>query len=154
MNGVFYNIANAFIGGSTVLPLFINTLTSSKFFIGIVNSIEAAGWPLPQIFVANFIEHKKKKKPLYIKMAILRSICILVISFFIILFSGIPRIGFLSLFIILFATYSIAGGISGISFMDILGKVFPSNRRGSLWAWRMGIGGSLAVLAGFFVFYF
>jgi len=153
MNGVFYNIACAFIGGSTVLPLFINTLTSSKFFIGIVNSIEAAGWPLPQIFVANFIEHRKKKKPLYIKMAILRSICILVISFFIILFSGIPRIGFLSLFIILFAIYSIAGGISGISFMDILGKVFPSNRRGSLWAWRMGIGGSLGVLAGFFVRY-
>ena len=42
MNGVFYNIAYAFIGGSTVLLLFINTLTSSKFFIGIVNSIEAA----------------------------------------------------------------------------------------------------------------
>lgn len=153
MNGIFYNIAYAFIGGSTVLPLFINTLTSSRFFVGLVNTIETASWPLPQIFVASFVEHKKSTKPLYINMAILRSIGILIISLFIILFSGIPRARFLTLFILLFFAYSLAGGVAGISFMEIIGKVFPSNRRGSLWAWRMGIGGSLGVVAGFFVRY-
>lgn len=153
MNGVFYNIAYAFIGGSTVLPLFINTLTSSKFIVGLVSTMESASWPLPQVFVASFIEHKEKKKPLYIYMAILRSIIILVISLFVILFSGATRVAFLTLFILLFFAYSIAGGVAGISFMDIIGKVFPSNKRGSLWGWRMGIGGSLAVIGGFFVKY-
>jgi len=153
LNGVFYNIAYAFIGGSTVLPLFINTITASKFFVGLVNTIEAASWPLPQIFVASFLEHKESKRPLYIKMAILRSISMLIISLFIFFFSGISRTFFLAFFILLFFIYSIAGGISGISFMDIIGKVFPSNRRGSLWGWRMGIGGSLGVAAGFFVRY-
>ncbi|MCK4576832.1 MFS transporter [candidate division WOR-3 bacterium] len=153
MNGVFYNIAYAFIGGSTVLPMFINSLTNSRFFVGLVNTIETASWPLPQIFVAGFVEHKESKKPLYIYLAILRSLIILIISLFIILFSEAPRTGVLTIFILLFFAYSLSGGLAGISFMDIIGKVFPSDIRGSLWAWRMGIGGSLGVVAGFLVSY-
>ena len=152
LNGVFYNAANAFIGGSTVLPLFVSTLTSSKFMVGLISTMEGATWPLPQVFVASLIEHKERKKPLYIYMAILRSLIILIIGLFIIFFYGAtPKYGFLTLFILLFFTYSIAGGVSGISFMDIVGKSFPSNRRGSLWGWRMGIGGSLGVIFGFVV---
>jgi len=153
MNGVFYNISYAFLGGSTVLPLFVNTLTSSKIVVGLVNTIETASWPLPQVFVASLLEHKDRKKPLYIYMAILRSLILLIASLFVILFSGSPKREFLTIFILLYFAYSIAGGFSGVSFMDIVGKVFPSKKRGTLWAWRMGIGGSLGVVAGFFVKY-
>jgi MFS family permease len=153
LNGVFYHIAYAFIGGSTVLPLFVNTLTNSRFLVGMVNTIEMAGWPLPQVFIASFVEHKESKKPLYIYLAILRTLIILIISLFIIFFSKTSNSGFLSIFILLFFVYSIAGGLSGISFMDIVGKVFSSRNRGSLYGWRMGIGGSLAVFAGFLVRY-
>ena len=151
LNGVFYNIAYAFIGGSTVLPLFINSLTSSRFIVGLVNTIETAGWPLPQVFVASFVEHRESKKPLYIHLAIIRSLLLFIISISVLLFSAAWENGFLTLFILLFSVYAIAGGLSGVSFMDIIGKVFTSKARGGLWAWRMGIGGSLGVLAGLLV---
>jgi MFS family permease len=151
LNGVFYNIAYAFIGGSTVLPLFVSTLTSSRFIVGLVNTIETAGWPLPQVFIANYIEHKESKKPLYIQLAIIRTILLFIIALSVLLFSPAWEHTFLTLFILLFSVYAIAGGLSGVSFMDIIGKVFSSRARGGLWAWRMAIGGSLGVLAGFAV---
>jgi MFS family permease len=151
LNGVFYNIAYAFIGGSTVLPLFVNSLTPSRFIVGLVNTIETAGWPLPQVFVAGFVEHRERKKPLYIHLAIIRSLLLFIIAFSVLLFSSTTGNRFLTLFILLFSVYAIAGGLSGVSFMDIIGKVFNSKARGGLWAWRMGVGGSLAVLAGLIV---
>lgn len=151
LNGVFYNISYAFIGGSTVLPLFINSLTASRFMVGLVNTIETAGWPLPQVFIASFVEYRESKKPLYIQLAIIRSLLLFIIAISVLLFSGAWGNRFLVLFMLLFTVYAIAGGLSGVSFMDIIGKVFNSRTRGGLWAWRMGIGGSLGVLAGFVV---
>jgi hypothetical protein len=126
LNGIFYNISIAFIGGSTVLPLFINSLTSSRIVVGLVNTIETAGWPLPQVFVAGFVEHRESKKPLYIRLAIIRSLLIFTISISVFLFSGVMGSAFLVLFILLFSVYAIAGGLSGVSFMDIVGKAFSS----------------------------
>jgi len=153
LNGIFYNISYAFMGGTTVLPLFISTITNSRIFVGLVTTIETASWPLPQIFAASMVEHKKTKKSLYIVMAVLRSISLLMIFLFIVIFAKIEKSLFLGCFIILFSVYSLAGGISGIPFMDIIGKIFPSHKRGTLWAWRMSIGGSFGVLAGFVVRY-
>jgi len=49
---------------------------------------------------------------------------------------------------LLLGLYSIASGMAGISFMEIVGKMIPTNKRGTFFGSRMFFGGLLAVLAG------
>ena len=49
---------------------------------------------------------------------------------------------------LLFGLYALASGIAGISFMEIVGKMIPTNKRGTLFGMRMFFGGLLAALAG------
>jgi len=146
-NGICFNLSQAFIGGKTVLPMFVSNLTSSQILIGLASSLEMASWPLPQIIVASWIEHKPRKKPLYVSMAILRIVLMLVLT--VIIFS--TTISLLYIFFTLFTIYSVAGGIAGVPFMDIVGKTIPSTKLGSFWGWRIGVGSALAGIAGFFV---
>ncbi|HID92643.1 MAG TPA: MFS transporter [bacterium (Candidatus Stahlbacteria)] len=147
-NGICFNLSQAFIGGKTILPIFVSNLTSSQVLIGLASSLEMASWPLPQIIVASWIEHKPKKKPLYISMAMLRIISIFVLTLIIFSITGTLL---LPIFFALFTIYCVAGGIAGVPFMDIVGKTIPSTKLGSFWGWRIGVGSALAGVAGFFV---
>ena len=79
-NGVLFNLAEALIGGTTVLPMFISELTASKVLIGLSGTMGNAGWLMPQLVVANLIQHLKQKKPVYIWAGIIRIICIWAIA--------------------------------------------------------------------------
>jgi len=149
-NGVCFNLSQAFIGGKTILPVFVSHLTSSQALIGLAASIEMASWPLPQIIVASWVEHMPRKKTLYVPMAILRIISIFIITA--VIFS-VARNLLLPLFFTLFTIYAFAGGIAGVPFMDIVGKTIPSKKFGSFWGWRVGLGSALGGLAGFFIKY-
>ncbi len=151
INGVFFNLVLAFISGSTILPLFISQLTDSNILIGLSSTLETIGWLSPQLFVAGMTLYQKNQLPLYIKTAYIR-----IISFFLLVLSVFflgernPQL-LLIFFFLFFAVYSLSGGISGVAFMDIVGKTIPFNKRGSFFGMRMFFGGTLAVLAGILV---
>jgi MFS family permease len=150
LNGIFYNLASAFIGSSSVLPAFVSQLTISKVLIGLSSNLEFAAWSLPQMLVAGLVGHKGRKLPLYIRMAALRSFSfgILVASIFLF---GDQREFLLWLFFLLFTLYATAGGIAGVPFMEIVGKTIPLERRGSFFGMRIFFGGLLGVGGGWVV---
>lgn len=151
VNGIFFNLALAFISGSTILPLFVSKLTDSDVLIGLSSTLETIGWLSPQLFVAGMTLYQEKQLPLYIKTAYVRVLSFLglVLSVF---FLGAKNPSLLLvLFFVLFATYALAGGFSGAAFMDIVGKTIPLNKRGSFFGMRMFFGGGLAALAGILV---
>jgi MFS family permease len=151
INGVFFNLVLAFISGSTILPLFVSQLTNSNILIGLSSTLETIGWLFPQLFIAGMILYQKNQLPLYIKTAYIRIVFffLLVLSVF---FLGEKNPQLLLIFFFLFfAVYSLSGGISGVVFMDIVGKTIPFNKRGSFFGMRMFFGGTLAVLAGILV---
>ena len=59
-NGVLFNLAEAMIGGTTVLPIFISKITASKVLIGLSGTMANAGLLMPQLIVANLIQHLKR----------------------------------------------------------------------------------------------
>lgn len=147
INGFLMTASDSIIGPRTVLPLFMSTITSSSVLIGLACSMHDALWPMPQIFMAHFLEGKPYKKFMYTYTAFIRSGAIFMIS--ILIFTNPP--GILPLFLLLLFIYQFAGGFAGLSFMDIVGKTVSSAKQPSFWGLRMAIGGVLSVAGGFYV---
>jgi MFS family permease len=151
VNGVLFNLAEALIGGTTVLPTFISTITASKVLVGLSGTMGNAGWFMPQLLVANLITHLQRKKQVYVWSGLIR-ICMIWSIALIVMFLARPEAGlFILAFFVLYSIYSLAAGVAGIPFMDIVAKAVPSTRRGTFFGARLFFGGIASALAGLFV---
>lgn len=148
INGVFFNLALAFLSGATIIPLFVSGLTGSSVLIGIFSGLEDFCWYLPQLFGGALIIGRPLVLGFYNRLSLVRILLFsaVVISIFAInpTHPGLILLGFG----LLFGLYSVASGFAGISFMEIVGKMIPTNKRGTLFGMRMFLGGLLAALAG------
>jgi MFS family permease len=151
LNGVLFNLAEALMGGTTILPLFISALTDSKVLVGLAGTMNQAGWYMPQFVVAGFIEHLRRKKPVYVWAGLVRGITIWTIAVLVPITAGSRAGLFLVVFFLLYSVYTLGAGVAGISFMDIVAKSIPSTRRGTFFGARLAFGGLLSALAGLFV---
>ncbi len=153
LNGAIFRLGLSFTDPHTVLPLFVSFLTTSKVLIGSVVTIRALGWFMPQLFIASFTEHWQKRKPIYILGAILRGSSFFLL-FILIYFWG-KKMSFLFLvsFFILYGTTSLGGGLGGLPFLDIIGKVITPRHRGKFFSLRLIFGGILAIGGGLVVKY-
>ena len=145
LNGAFYILAEAIMEPNLVLATFVGYLTASPLWIGLIVPLRDGAWFLPQLWVSGFMQSEPRKMPLYRQMIVVRLIgwSALVASVFII---RDPTI----LLIAVFASFSltaIASGISGLPFLEIVGKTVPPRQRGEYFAWRLASGG-LAGLGG------
>ena len=147
INGVLFNFAFAITGSETILPVYVSTLTASGLIIGLAGSMQKALWPMPQVFMAHYLEGRKFTKFVYIHTSYIRTASMFLMGF-VILWS--PSY-VLPLFLFFLLTYLVAGGMSGISFMEIIGKTISKSRLTSFWGLRQAGGGILAILGGVYV---
>ena len=59
----FFGVGMAFLSTSTVIPGFLTALGASSTVIGLMSSLQSAGWLLPQLFAARMLADKSRKKP-------------------------------------------------------------------------------------------
>jgi len=153
LNGVLFSFAISFTNPNTVLPYFVSLLTSSKFLIGSTTTINSFFFFLPQIFVANFTEHWSKRKFFYIMGAVLRASS----WFFLFIITYLYRADSISLllysFLILYSLSCLGGGLAGLPFLDIVGKIVIPIRRGRFFSLRLFFGGLLSIGGGLVVKY-
>src|SRR5437773_12571521 len=65
----FFGLGMGLASTVSVIPLFINTLTTSTTLIGLIASIHVIGWRLPQLLVAGHVSHLRRYKPLTILLS-------------------------------------------------------------------------------------
>jgi hypothetical protein len=65
-----FGVAIGFASFSTVVPLFVASMTNSATLIGLVPATQAAGWLLPQLFTATFIARLRCYKRTVLMMTI------------------------------------------------------------------------------------
>src|SRR5215207_8894700 len=70
MDGGFFGLALGFASFSTILPLFVASMTDSATLIGLVPAIHSAGWLLPQLFTATYIARLRRYKRTVMLMTI------------------------------------------------------------------------------------
>lgn len=149
IQGAVFMFGVAFMDPTTVLPIFVKTFTQSDFVVGLASSLHRAGWHLPQLFVAGYVERKTRRLPVYLWANACR-MALLAAFLPILYFYGADHPGtVLTLFVVMYGTSHLFGGVAGLPFSDLVGKTIPRTHWGTFYAVRFFLGhGVMSVIAG------
>jgi len=152
VHGILFRAGTAFSEPMSVLPIFLEHFTSSRTMIGVFSALISGGGVFPQLFVANKVERKRRKKPVLLWAIWARMACwgILAGITYFWIGSKDPLV-LLIAFIMLLFTFSFCGGVASIPFFDIWSKAIPPTLRGRFFGHRQFWGGLMAVGAGYVV---
>jgi MFS family permease len=146
LNGVMFTLVEALIAPSLVLALFANRLGAPNVLIGLLPAILAGGWFLPQLLVASRVAGLPRVMPWYKVVGIIRTICMAALVVAIMALAAYP-VWLLVAFLLFYTVYAFSAGVSGIPWLEIVGKTIAPRRRGTFFGMRNFWGGLLALLA-------
>lgn len=139
INGALYISVENMMDPTLVLVSFLSNLTSSPLLLGMLLPIRDGAWYLPQLWISGYLQNRKVKLDLYRQMSFIRiaswgllAACVNLVS---------DRDLLLVAFLLAFAMSSLANGMAGLPFLEVVGKTVPAGRRGNFFAWRFGLGG-------------
>jgi MFS family permease len=145
-DGALFWLGLSFAAPSTIMPLYVSHLTDSRLLIGLVSAITGAGWYLPQLLMANYVERMPVKKKLVIGFGLFSER----LPFFVMAASAFlfatrqPNLA-LGLFFLTLTWHTVGAGVVAISWQDMLAKVIPVNYRGRLLGWANALGAAAGI---------
>lgn len=149
LNGLCFTLAETLIDPTLVLVAFVSTLTQSPLLIGLVTPLRDGAWYLPQVWVSGFLQNRAHKLPWYRLTGAARMVAWLLMVWAM-LFITDP--GWLLLaFFVFFGSYALFSGFGGLSFMEVVSKTVPPQRRAEFFAWRLILGGGASIAASLLV---
>ena len=147
VEGSAFFLGLGFLSSSTIVPLFISKLTASTWPIGLAAVLGQAGWFLPQLVSANWIERLPRRKPVAANLGLLLEqlpTWLLVIPAFVAnRWAGLA----LGLFLAILAWRNLGGGLVAPAWQDMIARVIPVRRRGLFWGSTAAIGTLLGTAA-------
>jgi len=149
LNGLFITLAETFIDPTLVLVAFVGHLTASPFWLGLVVPLRDASWFLPQLWVSGYLPTRARKLTLYNEMSYVRVAALIALVAAAWLLRD-PRWLLVALFAALLV-YSLASGVGGLPFLEVVGKTVPPRERGLFFAWRLTLGGLAGIGASLLV---
>jgi len=150
-NGILFNFGAAFTDPATILPAFVSRLTASGVAVGAVMVIAGGLNRLPQLVVANLMQTHRRKLHFYRAASVVRVVCWPAIAAITYLYAAQSPGLALAGFFVFYGVFTVASGVSSITFLDVISRTLPANRLGRFFALRQIVGGVLAFLAGFAV---
>jgi MFS family permease len=132
LDGSFFGLAMGFASFTTVIPLFLNTLTSSALLIGLIPAIRSMGYQLPPLFMAGTVARQKYYKPMMLRNTLHERIpflCLALIAWF------SPQLGQQNSILLVFASIiwqGLGGGITANPLQNLVARVFPSHIRATV----------------------
>lgn len=147
-DAAFFIGALAFVEPFAVLPVFIRTLTDSTIAIGILITIQRAGWLLPQLPAASLLQHRPRKKPFLLLAATAGRLPFAFLAVVVYFWAGSNPALVLWLLMFSYAIFYATDGMSCLAWNDIIAKSIPANFRGRLFGAQQFIGAAIAISAG------
>ncbi len=148
-DGAFFGFGVGFASYTTVIPLFISTLTSSAALIGLVPAIHNVGWQLPQLLTASKISKMERVKPFVMFMTIHERLPILGLAFVGLL---LPRLSVTTALIISFLLLiwqGLGAGFTANAWQIMISKVIPGNIRATFYGFQAAASNLLSSLGAF-----
>ncbi|MEO8286446.1 MAG: MFS transporter [Chloroflexota bacterium] len=146
LNGVMFTLVDALIAPTLVLAWFISRLGAPNVLVGLLPAILSGGWFLPQMLVASRVQGLSHMMPWYARTGALRTVAVVLLCAFTVLLADQPVLLLISFFFF-YSVYCFLGGVTGIPWLEVVGKVVAPRRRGSFFGQRNFWGGLLALLA-------
>lgn len=135
-DGAFFAFGTGFVSLYTILTLFVLNLTSSKLLVSLVTTISMLGNYLPQIFMANYVEQVRWKKPITAVCGTLQRLPWLGLALFTYFYQDGPSWPLLLGFFFFYGIYSFGCGITTPSWYDLTIKTLPPDRVGRYFGYR------------------
>jgi len=138
-DGGFFGMALGFASFSTILPLFVKSMTESATLIGLVPAIHSAGWLLPQLFMAGHTARLRRYKPIVMMNTIHERVPFLGFAIVALL---LPKIGvtWSLIFAFLLLTWQgLGGGFTANPWTSMVSKIIPSESRGTFFGFQAGV---------------
>jgi MFS family permease len=148
LDGVLFTFGFAFVDLASVVPAFIRRLGASDFLVSIIPAAQSIGWMLPQVFISNYVEGLRRKKPYVVAVGAwerLPYLAVIVLCF--LLGSSHPTLVLAVCLSAVFAA-ALAYGLVSPAWFDMVAKVTPVHHRGKLSALKIGLGTFLGMGAG------
>jgi MFS family permease len=123
MDGGFFGFALGFASFSTILPLFIASMTDSALLVGLVMAVHSLCSQIPQLLISNYVSKQGRFKPLVTFLTIQERIPFVGLALIAFL---IPRIGVTSalvLSLIMIAWQGIGAGVTGPPWQLMINKI-------------------------------
>jgi MFS family permease len=144
-HGAFLALGMALTQPMTVIAAFVADLTGSTIWVGGLSTVLMVASAMPQLFVARWIEPRPRKMP-YLMLAIyLRAVswgALAGLTYAI----GASHPHLLAWVLVgLLAIFYAGGGLGGVPYTDIIGKIIPQERRGAFFGGRQALAGPLSV---------
>jgi MFS family permease len=143
LNGLLVGLGEALMDPTLVLVAFVSRLTPSPFWVGLVVPLRDGAWFLPQLWVSGHLQSQPRKLPYYARMTLARlaGLGLLCLAPFTLRDPG----WLLAALFLAFGLYALASGLSGLPFLEVVSKTVPPRRRGAFFAWRLTLGGLMAL---------
>ncbi len=150
-HGFFLALTLAMINFGTVLPALVDELTPSRTVFGLLYSILLAGPYLFNVVFGHFLSTFRYRRPFLIAGIYIRAAAFLGMALFVWFFGrSSPGLVVASLFVWL-VLFALSGGLAGLVYADIVGKLVPAGERGVLYAVKQFVSGGASVAGGFIV---
>ncbi|MFM7171865.1 MAG: MFS transporter [Caldilinea sp.] len=148
----FITLGTSLVSRETVLPVLVSKLTDSNLAVGLIATLYGMGIYLPQLFIANFTEQLRYKKPFVMWVGSFGERLPYLLMGLAVWFFALPSPP-LALALVL-ACLAIAGFSAGAgmpAWYDLIAKVIPVQRRGVWSGLSHGIGALMAIFGAFLV---
>ncbi len=127
LDGAFFGLGIGFASFTTIIPLFVATLTDSAILIGLISAIHVMGWQIPQLLVANRVARLERFKPMVMWMTIHERLPFLGLA---LITLALPLIGPVAALVLTFLMVSWQGlgaGFTANPWQNMIGKVIPAD---------------------------
>ncbi len=152
VDGAFYALTLALVSQQAVMPIFVMRMGGSNVHIGLLLVVWTIGVNFPGIFVANRIQQYPRKKPIFLRTALVQRLAWAGLGLFALLVIDRIRSDVsLLLFFVFYAAAAVAGSINLPVWFDLIAKITPKELRGRLFATRNVLGGILGAFGGLIV---
>ena len=146
LDASFFMAGWAFIDPTVVMPALIAGLHGSTVVIGLMGTIQRAGWLLPQLLGASFVLHRAHKKPFVLYPCLIGRMPFYALAA--VMLSPWAAGHTSALLVMLIAGYAVfcfADGLTGVPWHDIIARSIPATLRGRFFGSMQFVSGLLAV---------
>ena len=148
IDGIGWPLGQSFVSPQTILPLFIALLSRSSTIIGLVVAVQALGQIVPQLFIANRLEHMPIKRIYVVVIGIVMER----LPYVVLAVAVVVMRSHLSLLLLFFACWVVANvgtGLNMPAFNGLYAKAIPIRLRGRLGGIGNSAGALLAVVGAY-----
>ncbi|GAB4569921.1 MAG: MFS transporter [Anaerolineales bacterium] len=138
-DGGLFGVALGFASFSTILPLFVASMTDSATLIGLVPAIHSAGWLFPQLFTASHVSRLRQFKRTVLLMTIHERVPFLGFAIVSLLLPFIGLNAGLVITMLLLIWQGLGGGFTANAWTSMISKIIPPDSRGTFFGLQAGL---------------